>query len=303
MRIINSLGEGFNRVVKALKGVLITWFCFYFLVLTFVYPLRKSLDFTFGSSMITERLADGFDLEVFADLGKALPPILSFFSSGFMITFLVGFLLNAFLTAGLFGAVKQDAGRFSSPGFFSAGAINFWSFFMISLLITLGVIFLFVLIVLLPLSFTAMAETLPESSLFLVLSASGIVFLLLIPVILLVADNSRSFKTSHTEASVLKSIGKGFFLTFSGFGKSYLMMLILILAQAAPGIAVILFLPGWNPVSDGGVFLLLIVSQLFFFARLFLKTWRYASVTARMDDMLLISAPKMEVQQVITSNI
>lgn len=287
MKIINSLGAGFIKVVKAVKGIIITWFCFYFLVLTFVYPLRKSLDFTFGSSMITERLADGFDFEVFADLGNALPSILSFFSTGFMITFFAGFLLNAFLTAGLFGSVKKDSGRFSAPGFFSAGALNFWPFFVISLLITFGIIFLFIIIVLLPVSVAAMAETLPERSIFLVSLVSGIVFLLLIPVILLVADNSRSFKTGHHEVPALKSIGKGFSLTSSDFGRSYLMMLILILSQVVPGIAVILLLPAWKPVTGGGVFLLLIVSQLLFFARLFLKTWRYASVTARMDDILL----------------
>jgi hypothetical protein len=46
-----------------------------------------------------------------------------------------------------------------------------------------------------------------------------------------------------------------------------------------------LVLPAWKPVTNGGVFLLLIISQLMLYARLLLKTWRYASVTSFMEQM------------------
>jgi membrane protein YdbS with pleckstrin-like domain len=61
------------------------------------------------------------------------------------------------------------------------------------------------------------------------------------------------------------------------------MMLILMIIQLVPIILIGYFLPAWKPVTAGGVFLLLIVSQLLILLRLFLKTWRYASVTSMME--------------------
>ncbi len=116
MKILSSLKTGLSRALKSRKGVLIVWFIMFILVLVFIYPLRRSLSSAFGQSMITEKLANGFDIEVFADLGSTLKSLLSFFTAGFMFVGLIGFVLNSFLTAGLFGSVRKESGKFSSPG-------------------------------------------------------------------------------------------------------------------------------------------------------------------------------------------
>jgi hypothetical protein len=133
MKIFSSLETGFYRSLKSLKGVLIAWLTMFFLAIVFIYPLRGSLSSAFGSSMITEKLADGFDIEVFADLGPALGTLLSFITSGFMLIYFIGFVINAFITSGLFGSVRKGNEKFSAQEFFRAGSKNFWPFFIISL--------------------------------------------------------------------------------------------------------------------------------------------------------------------------
>ena len=117
MKIFSSLRKGFELVCRARTGVLITWFLFFLLTLSLVYPLRSALNSAFGGSMITERLAEGLDIEVFADLGTTGMGILSSFTGGLIFTFLVAFLLNAFVSAGLFGIMRKDTGGFSAREF------------------------------------------------------------------------------------------------------------------------------------------------------------------------------------------
>lgn len=287
MKIFSCLKTGFGRALRSWKGVLIVWLGLFLLVLVFSYPLRGSLKSAFGSSMITERLADGIDIEVFADLGPALKSILSSVTSGFMLVYLVGFLLNAFLTAGLFGSVRKENGKFSAQEFFRSGSGNFWSFLIISLIITVILNFVMGIVAGIPIGIVSMSETMQESTRFAVLIAAGVVTLLLIPVFLLAADYSRSWKASHEQETFFRAIAFGFSLTFSKFWSSYLMMVILILAQLALGIFIMIILPALKPVTGGGVFLLLIVSQLLLFSRLLFKTWRYASVTSMMEGTIV----------------
>lgn len=286
MKISSSLRSGFRRTLKAKNSILIVWLCIFILVLIFVFPLRRSLTTAFGASMITEKLADGINIEAFTDLGPAFKSIMSFFTAGLMFTFLAGFLLNSFLTAGLFGSVKKDSEKFSASEFFSMGAANFWAFLLISLIIMLIIDFAFLVIVVAPAAIVSLSETASDKSMFVILVITGVVFLLLLPLMLLVADYARAFKTASEDASAFSAIGKGFSLAFSNFRVSYMMMLLLVFAQILLGVIIMVLLPGWKPMTGGGVFLLLIVSQLLFIVRLFLKAWRYASVTSMMNQML-----------------
>ena len=287
MKIFNSLVTGFYRALKSLKGVLIVWLTMFFLVIAFIYPLRGSLSSAFGSSMITEKLAHGFDIEVFADLGPALGSLLSFVTSGFILIYFIGFIMNAFLTAGLFGSVKKGNEKFSAQEFFRAGSKNFWSFLIISLIITLIINFFSGILIGVTMMIVSVSDTISEKNQVIIVITAIVVLLLILPVFFLVADYSRAWKASHEKESCFRAIGFGFSNTFSKFWSSYVMMVMLIFFQIILGIIILLFLPDWKPVSGGGVFLLLIISQLLILARLLLKTWRYASVTSLMEETAL----------------
>ena len=284
MKIFTYLKSGFFRAWRSRQAILIVWLAFFLLVLVFIYPLRGSLRSAFGSSMITERLAGGLDIGVFTDLGPTLKTILSSVTGGFIMVYLVGFLLNAFLSAGLFGSIRKEYGKFSASEFFRSGSKNFWPFLIISLAITLIFYFVTAAVLGIPLGIASLSETMSETTRFAVMISAGTIALLLIPIFLLAADYSRAWKAAHENESAFRAIGFGFSHTFSKFWPSYIMMVLVIMAQSALGILIMMILPAWKPVTGGGVFLLLIVSQLLFFTRLLLKTWRYASVTSMMEE-------------------
>jgi hypothetical protein len=250
-------------------------------------PLRGGLRSAFGSSMITEKLAGGFDLEAYMDLGPILRTLVSSVSSVFLFVFLVGFAANAFLTGGLFGSLRRDCIKFSSGGFFRNGARNFWSFLMISVIITLIILFLLVIIIVIPSLIIGASETISEKGAFMSGVIAIIVYLILLPILLISADYARAKKASDESFSWSRSLGFGFSQTFKKFWPSYLMMLLLVLCQVILGLLIIAILPGWEPVKGRGVFLLLIVSQLLLYARILLKTWRYGSFTAMMEVVSL----------------
>lgn len=133
----------------------------------------------------------------------------------------------------------------------------------------------------------SISDTISEKNQVTIVITAIVVLLLILPVFFLVADYSRAWKASHEKESCFRAIGFGFSNTFSKFWSSYIMMVMLIFSQIILGIIILLFLPDWKPVTGGGVFLLLIISQLLILARLLLKTWRYASVTSLMEETAL----------------
>jgi hypothetical protein len=284
MKIINSIKSGFCRSIKSWKVVLIIWFLSLILISVLAIPLKGALNSAYGNSMITEKLTNGFDLEVFADLGSNLKSMISFLSAGLLFVILVGFLMNAFLTGGLFNCLRKDSGNISSSEFFRAAAKNFWSFLIISLIISVIINVLSAVLIGVPMVFLSMAETISEKTAFTISFITVLIFLILLPILLLVADYARAWQVSYEKSSCFRAIGFGFGQTFRKFWSSYTSMLILLLVQILFVCLVLSILPGWKPVTGGGVFLLFLLSQLFFYFKILLKTWRYANVTALMEQ-------------------
>jgi hypothetical protein len=260
----------------------------FILVWVFMYPFRNSLGSAFGASMITEKLDGGFDVEAFSDLGSMLKSLAKFFTAGFVIVYLTGFIINAFLTGGLFHSLRKDSEKFSYQEFFRGCSGNFWSFLVISLIITLIISFLSGIIILIPFGIISSSETISEKNAYTIMICAVAFLLMIIPMFLLVADYARAGKAANSDLSCFTALGIGFSSAFGNLKSSYILMLILILGQIALGIIILLILPAWRPVTSGGVFLLLIISQLMFYIRLLFKTWRYASVTSLMESTLVV---------------
>jgi hypothetical protein len=283
MKIFSSIKSGFGRSLKSWKGVLIIWFYFFILVSVLAIPIRGGLISGFDRSMITDKLTDGFNLEVFADLGSNLKSLLSFLSVGVLLVLLIGFLIHAFLTGGLFNSLKKEPVNLSASEFFGAAAKNFWSFLIIILIITVIINFLSGVIIGVPMAILSASETISEKTAFSIRIAAVSIFLIPLPILLLVADYARAWKVVNEKASCFKALGFGFSQIFRKFWPSYTMMLILLLIQVLFGWLVFRILSAWKPVTGGGVFLLFLFSQFLFYIRLLLKTWRYASVTVLME--------------------
>jgi hypothetical protein len=286
MRIFNSLRTGIFRALRSWKGVLIVWFIVFMLVSAFMYPLRSSVDSAFGTSMITEKLSAGFDIEIFADLGPLFKSLVSFFLSGILVAYSAGFILNSFLTGGLFNIVRENEGQFSGREFFRAGALNFWPFLFISLIVTLIIILLGLILIGIPSLIAGASETISEKGAFNLVISGLVVFLVIMPLPVLIADYARAWKTVNGNSSCFRALGFGFSYTFRNFLSSFFTVVPLIMFQIILGYMVLTILSGWRPVTGGGLFILLIISQLMLCLRILLKVWRYASITYLFEGSL-----------------
>jgi hypothetical protein len=284
MKLFIAIKSAAFRTLKSVKGVLIIWFLSLLLVSLVVFPLKGILISGFGKSMITEKLAEGINIEVFTDLSSNLKNLLFSFSRGLLILILTGFLMNTFLCGGLFDSLKGSTGKFSAGEFFKASAKNFWSFLFISLIINIIIFFLAILLVMLPISVVSNAAAQEDGAVL----KTGIIlipiFLLLVVMLFLVIDYARAWQVSADRNECFKALGFGFRQTFRTFLSSYPLMIILLIVQVLYGLLVLNILPGMKPVTGNGVFLLFLLSQFLFFVKILLKAWRYGSVTSLMEQ-------------------
>jgi hypothetical protein len=285
MKILNPIITGSLSTLKLWRGILITWLVSLILVSVLMIPLKGALNNALGNSIITEKLSDGFNPELFTDLGPVFKALMSFFSAGLMMLILVGFLVNIFLTGGLFSGLRKGNPDFSASEFFRSSAKHFRSYLIISVIMRLIMNTITFLIIAVPLIIISTSDSLSYKTSIIIASVSGLLCVIVIPVLLLVVDYARAWQASNEKFACFRAIGFGFRTAFVKLGISYPVMLILLLIQLLFTGLVILILVNWKPQTGGGVFLLFIVSQLLLTGKIGLKVWRYGSITALMEQI------------------
>ena len=288
MKIFNALLAGLASTFRVWKGVLIMWFFSLLLVSMLAIPLKGSLRSVFGKSMITEIFSEGLNIEILPDMGSSLNTILSSFSSGFFFMILAGFLMNVFLSGGLFGSIRDGSVRFSSSSFFRSAAYYFRSFLVIMLIISVIMIFLILLVMIVPIVIVSTSDSVTEKGFFNTLIISGAVTGIFMLMLLLVADFARAWQISNVSPAGFRALAFGFRQSFRYFLSSFFFMMILIIVQVLFIFFVFKFLSTWRPINGGGIFLLFLVSQFLFFIKIMLRTWRYAGVTELMEQSFKI---------------
>ncbi len=293
MKIKNSVVNGTIRAIKCWKGVLLIWFFYLLSVSLLAISVKGSLISGYGKSMIVERFSNGLNIEVLADLGSGLRSLFSSFTYGFFFLILTGFILNAFLTGGLFSNLKGSSARFSSSEFFRAAALNFWSFLIIITVAIFIIIFLIIFILVIPLMIAVRAEPYSEKILFNTAVICGSLLVFLILMILLVTDYARAWQAVYINPACFRAIGFGFRQTFITFKSSYPMVLIITIITGLFWWLVLKIVPAWRPSTGGGILILFLVSQFLFFVKIMLKTWRYACVTSLLEQTFNYPIPDL----------
>lgn len=283
MQIFKAYISGFRRSVKAWKGILIIWFFSLIMASIVALPMKSAMKAILGKSMVTEKLMGGLDADTITDLGMNFRTLTHFFSSGLILLMLIGILVNAFLTGGLFESLKSSENSISGTEFFRASARNFWSFLGITLILSLILGFISILVIGLPAIVATQFESGSEKIPYIVMLIAGIVFMIMATILLLVADYARAWKVTQEKASCFNAIGFGFGRTFETFFSSFLMMFMTLVVLILFSLLVIVILGPWRPVTGRSVFLMFLVSQVLFFVKVLIKTWRYGSVTSLME--------------------
>jgi hypothetical protein len=283
MKILSSVKAGILRSLASWRGIIIVWFVSLLLVSLVALPMKASLESGLNSSMVTEKLREGINIDVFADLASNFTNLVSYFSKGLFMLMLAGFLINSFFSGGLFSGLKADNVKFSASEFFKASSKNFWSFLQISLAMSLIILILAALIIFVPVTLLSQGKGISDYIVF----GSGVfltsVFIFILIIVLLAADYSRAWQIVHAKNTSFRAIQFGFSETFRTFYSSYPMMLFLLIIQTLFMWLVLTILPGIKPTTFGGIILLFLLSQFLFIIRILLKTWRYGSVTRMME--------------------
>ncbi len=282
MKIFTVFKNGLKGSLGSWKGVLIIWLVsFVFLELVKV-PLRGVLNTGLGYSMATERLADGVDLEILADLGAPqLGNLVFSLVRSTAMAWLFAFLINIFFSGGIFDYLKDLSEEFSCSAFFSASAINFKSFFIVKLLSGLIMSALFCFIYL----FVALFNLSGSVVIKIIVIALALIMFILLLQILAVADYARARKASDTALKGTKALGFGFKTAFSNILPSLAVIVPVTVLQL---IAVMIVLQGiirWVPQSGFFVFMLFVATQLLYLINVFFKVWRFGAITDLMRQI------------------
>jgi hypothetical protein len=290
MKVFKALKAGIMRSVRSWKALLIIWALSLLLVCLVAVPMKNALNTGFGNSSITEKLASGIDIEVFADLGAAFTNIISYFAGGLFMLFITAFLLNSFLSGGLFSLLRADPVSFSTAEFFRISAKKFRAYFAISFIISMFILFLGIVIIIIPLSVIIHSEAFTDGIAF----RAGVIlssfFILTLIITIIAADYSRAWLASGDKTGCLSALRFGIRQTFRTFYSCYPMMVILLAFQVLYVWLVLKILGGMKPVTVSGIFFLFIFSQLLFYIKILLKAWRYGSITKLMEQPATLSS-------------
>jgi hypothetical protein len=296
MKFFRSLYNGAIVSVKSWKGVIITWLFSLIVVSVLGIPLRGALKSAFGSSMITERLTEGFDLAVLTELGSSLKVIISFFSSGLFLLIIIGFLVNIFFAGGLFNSVRKDVTNRTFQEFFKSSARHFGSYLVISVIVRIIINFAAGLTIAIPVLIVTTGNNISTKASLIFVSSAILLTITVISILLLVADYARAWQARNERSACFSAIGFGFSETFSRFWSSFPMMLIIMFIQVLFIVTVFFLITGWNPLTGGQVFLLFLISQILVFVKILLKTWRFGSVTSLMEENSKVVSPDQSAQ-------
>lgn len=279
MNIFNPILSGAVRSIKSIKGILVIWAVTLFLVSMVALPIKSSVNSVLGLSMITEKLSGGINLDVLTDFGPNMPTIISALGSGIFLLIFLGFLLNVFFNGGLFSTLRNGEEEYSSPQFFRNAGTSFWSFLVITAIMSLIIMFLAVVVFGLALLIAGSGDSSQEGGRYKAVISGAIIFVAILPVFLLVVDYARVWQVTSIKSAGFKAIGVGFRQTFRHFFSSYPVMLVNMILQALFAWFVLKFISWTGPQTGGGIFLLFLLSQFLFILKILLRVWRYGSVT------------------------
>jgi hypothetical protein len=278
MDLIRILKKGAVATASSYKLLLTVWAITLVMIMFVALPLRSSFKSVFGNSMITEKLSDGFDMGLAGDIGKAFGQLIASATTGGLLLVLAGFLLYTFFAGGLFTRFTIAWGELKVAAFMKASAHNFVPFLWIALLMCLIIGVYTALIIGIPtgIMLALSGGSLPQSGL---IKIFYVIWGLGLPVWLFVADYSRRWIAATGSRKVFRALGEGFRALKKRFWISYITVLVILILNIVFVSGSMWFTACSMPEKGIMVFLLFLATQLLFLVRLFMKAWRYASVS------------------------
>lgn len=283
MKIIPVYTEGFLKAMRLPKTVVLLWIISLVGSILVVAPLERNIGIILDGSLVAELLYDGEDAVAYSDILHAILPALSSFSISFFIVGVIIFLLNTFITAGLFRVLTGKWRKRYKTGIFLKGADRgFPSFLFVSVASGFIISLLIIILLLIPFLF-AFVNGAGTRALDIILYCGLLLLFLLTPVVLLTADYARVIITSDKWTRPFTAIVDGFSLLRTNFMKKWLIMAIMLTLYLIISYITMKIAP-YSQSSTGAILILLIISQIFVFINTWLKIIRYGIVMALWEN-------------------
>jgi len=278
MDLIRNLKKGAVLTASSYKLLLTMWIITLVMIMLVALPLKNSFKSVFDHSMAMEKLSGGFDAGLAGDMGKSFGQLMSSASTGGLLLILAGFLLYTFFAGGLFTRFTTSWGGLKPTAFMKASAQNFVPFLKIALLMCLIIFFYTSLIIGLPAGIMlAVSEgSIPQTGLMIIFY---VIWVLGLPVWLSVADYSRRWIAATGSRLAFRALGAGFRALGKRFWLSYFTVLVILILNVV-FVCGSMWFTAWSVPHKGlMIFLFFLATQLLFLVRLFMKAWRYATVS------------------------
>ena len=283
MKIVPVYSEGSLKSIRVLKTVVLLWVISLVGSILVVAPLERNIGLILDGSLAAELLYDGDDAVAYADILHAILPALSSFSISFFLVGAIIFLLNTFITSGLFRVLAGKWKKRYKTGIFLKGADRgFPSFLFVSVATGLIMSLLITFLLLAPLVF-AFVNGAGSRTLDLILYCGLLLLFMITPVVLLTADYARVIITSDKWMRPFTAMVDGFRLVRTDFMKKWLIMAVWVAVYVVISYITMKIAP-YSKASTGAVLMLLIISQLFVFLNTWLKVIRYGTITALWEN-------------------
>jgi hypothetical protein len=278
MGLFSVLKKGACKTAGSYKLLITMWLINLSMILLVAMPLKLGLKMVFSKSFATDRFLDGFDAGFTGDMGNAFGNLLGSATYGGFLLLVTGFLLYTFFAGGLFTCYTTTYGSFKVSSFLKSSAHHFLTFLGIGVMMLLLIVIWTLVIIGIPASITgAVADD--SFAVLTVTKIMIVVWVLGLPLWFLVADHARIWVATTGIRRVFRSLGAGFSSLKMRFNVSYLAVLLVFLVNLAFLGLTFAFTAVAMPEKGFLITLFFLATQALFVLRIFLKAWRYATVS------------------------
>jgi hypothetical protein len=295
MNIPKAYIGGFQKAAKSPRMLFILYFSNLIMALLLALPFMGFLKNSFGSSMLTENLLEGFNFTAFSNLMYYHKDGLDAILGNIKWILVVYFLLNIFLTGGIIRTLNKE--KFTTGNFFSGAAYNFFRFLGLSL-IMIVVQLVFILLVYIPLGiiFDSLGEKLTNEISYYYWAIGGFTFHLLIFLLIsMIGDYAKFYLVLNDSFNIFKGFWKGVRYVFSRFLKTYFLYLFLLFIPAVVMYVYWYYEKDMRMATGIGILIVFAMQQAFIFLRVFLRVWVLSSQFKMYADDFIKSASVQDI--------
>lgn len=304
MRVLINILKGFRNTRGLTRMIVLLLVINFAFSLILAVPMYRSLKGSFGSSLVGDRMAEGFDYlwwEEYRDeaqglertftpsvIGKGavlnnlegliqlsvfdLPPAILVFGLLYVI-------LHTFLAGGILSMLKKSNPPFSLKRFFKGAGSHFFRFFLLMLL---SWVFFLIIGLAVKGGLDSLLRSMRESAFSEIAPfywglAFSIVVLVLFLFIQMVFDYARIIVVMDDSSDILASTAGAFGFVFRHFGSSLGLFYLLFLVQVGFTLIYILVLEIIPQSSLLGVAAAFLFQQFFIFGLIWIRCWLYSS--------------------------